>query len=186
MNSWQYSWNLCWKTVLKYSKHPKNSDTRKIVVNILKFEKMWFSRRIRHLKHAYGVAYSVYIDADLGLHCLPRPVGQKIHIWQNQQNDCVPSEDSDCCQSFVVSMKKAWVLSYPLSAQWRLWSDWADAKADLSLRWAHCHFVIPRFHVVLPSVTLWFFPYILKMQRWIFINFCRHIDINKMYIHKKE
>ena len=38
-------------------------------------------------------------------------------------------------------MKKAWVLSYPLSAQRRLWSDWVDAQADLSLRWAHCHFV---------------------------------------------
>ena len=38
-------------------------------------------------------------------------------------------------------MKKSWVLSYPLSAQRRLWSDWADAQADLSLRWAHTHFV---------------------------------------------
>ena len=35
---------------------------------------------------------------------------------------------------FAVRMKKAWVLSYQLSAQWRLWSDWADAQADLSLR----------------------------------------------------
>ena len=39
-------------------------------------------------------------------------------------------------------MKKAWVLSYPLSAQQRLWSDWADAQADLSLRLAHSHFVV--------------------------------------------
>ena len=38
-------------------------------------------------------------------------------------------------------MKKHWFLSYPLSAQRRLWSDWADAQADLSLRWAHSHFV---------------------------------------------
>ena len=38
-------------------------------------------------------------------------------------------------------MKKPWVLSYPLSAQRRLWSDWADAQADLSLCWAHTHFV---------------------------------------------
>ena len=39
--------------------------------------------------------------------------------------------------------EKPWVLSYPLSAQWRLWSDWADAQAqaDLSRRWAHTHFV---------------------------------------------
>ena len=42
---------------------------------------------------------------------------------------------------FTVSMKKAWVLSYPLSAQRRLWSDWADAQADLSLRWVHNHIV---------------------------------------------
>ena len=44
---------------------------------------------------------------------------------------------------FAVRMKKAWVLNYPLSAQRRLWSDWAD----LSLRWAHrsfCGFVMRR------------------------------------------
>ena len=42
---------------------------------------------------------------------------------------------------FAVCMKKAWVLSYPLSAQRRLWPDWADAQADLSLCWEHTHFV---------------------------------------------
>ena len=36
-----------------------------------------------------------------------------------------------------VRMKKVWVHSYPPRAQKRLWSDWADAQADLSLRWAH-------------------------------------------------
>ena len=41
---------------------------------------------------------------------------------------------------FAVRMKKAWVLSYPLSARRRLWSDWADAQADLSLHWAHMPF----------------------------------------------
>ena len=38
-------------------------------------------------------------------------------------------------------MKKAWVFSYPLSAQPRLWSDGANTQADQSLRWAHSHFV---------------------------------------------
>ena len=42
---------------------------------------------------------------------------------------------------FAVRMKKPWALTYPMSAQWRLWSDWADAQADLSLRWVHTHFV---------------------------------------------
>ena len=41
---------------------------------------------------------------------------------------------------FAVRMQKAWVLSYPLSAQQITWSDWADAQADLSLRWAHMPF----------------------------------------------
>ena len=40
---------------------------------------------------------------------------------------------------FAVCLKKACVLSYPLSAS-NNWSDWADAQADLSLRWAHTHF----------------------------------------------
>ena len=60
---------------------------------------------------------------------------------------CAPSEDSDqpghppsLITVFAVRMKKAWVLSNPKSAQRRLWSDWAD-QADLSLRWAHSHFV---------------------------------------------
>ena len=42
--------------------------------------------------------------------------------------------------AFAVRMKKAWVLSYPLSTQSRLRSDWADAQADLSLRRAHNQF----------------------------------------------
>ena len=65
-----------------------------------------------------------------------------------QQSDCAPSEDSNqprhqpsLIRVFAVRMKKAWVLSYPLSAQRRLWSDWVDAQADLSLRWAHSHFI---------------------------------------------
>ena len=35
-----------------------------------------------------------------------------------------------------IRMKKHWVISYPLSAQRRLCSDWADAQTDPSLRWA--------------------------------------------------
>ena len=64
--------------------------------------------------------------------------------WQNQQSECAPSEDSDqpghppsLIRVFAFHMKKAWTLSYPVSAQRRLWSDWADAQADLSLRWVH-------------------------------------------------
>ena len=41
---------------------------------------------------------------------------------------------------FAVRMKKPVVLSYPQRAKRSLWSDWADAQADLSLRWAYRSF----------------------------------------------
>ena len=48
-----------------------------------------------------------------------------------------PSEDSEqpghppsLIRVFAVRIKKAGVLSYPLSAQQRLWSDWAEALGD--------------------------------------------------------
>ena len=55
----------------------------------------------------------------------------KIYIWampwQNQENECMPSKDSDqpghppsLIRVFAVHMKKAWVLCYPLSTQWWL------------------------------------------------------------------
>ena len=80
-------------------------------------------------------------NADLNHH--------KVHTiwaatWQNQQSECAPSKDSDqpsLIKVFAVRMKKPWVLSYPLSTQRSLWSDWANAQADLSLRWAQSHFV---------------------------------------------
>ena len=70
-------------------------------------------------------------------------------IRKIQQSECVPSEDSDqpghppsLIRVFAVRMQKDWVLSYPLSEQRRLWSDWVDAQADLSLRWAHTHLLV--------------------------------------------
>ena len=90
------------------------------------------------------------------IHHITRPVQTLIFIfyiwaatWQNRQSDCAPSEDSDqpghppsLIRVFAVRMEKALVLNYPLSAQRRLWSDWVDAQADLSLRWAHSHFFV--------------------------------------------
>ena len=70
---------------------------------------------------------------------------------------CAPSEDSDHPGHLpnlirVFCMKKAWVLCYPLGAQRRL-IDWADAQADLSLRWAHmpfCWFCHGAAHICFP------------------------------------
>ena len=68
-------------------------------------------------------------------------------IWacarQNQQNDCRPSEDSDQPghpPSLIEYSLYAWRSIGSLAthrAHSEDWSDWADAQADLSLRWAH-------------------------------------------------
>ena len=47
-----------------------------------------------------------------------------------------PGHPPGLIRVFAVRMKKAWVLSYSED-----WSDWADAQADQSRRWAHSHFV---------------------------------------------
>ena len=91
-------------------------------------------------------------------HCMTKPTK-----WQ-----CSPSENSDkpghlpSLISLRYPMKKHWALNYLLSAQWRLWSDWADAQADPSLRWEHmsfcwfCRAVVPItfFHHI---QTYWFY-----------------------------
>ena len=73
-----------------------------------------------------------------------------IASWHNQQNGmCAQrrlrsagaSAQSD--QSSLSAWRKLGSLAtYPLSAQRRLWSDWANAPADLSLCWVHSYFVV--------------------------------------------
>ena len=81
---------------------------------------------------------------------------------------CAPNEDSDqpghphwLIRVLAVRMKKAWIISYPLSAQRRLWSDWADAQADLSLRWAHMPFC-------------WFCHVAARLSSQRLTSHCRH------------
>ena len=66
-----------------------------------------------------------------------RPAKTQISLGGSDQ----PGHPPSLVRVFDVRMKKPWVLSYHLSAQRRLWSDWAGAQAVLSLRWAHSHFV---------------------------------------------
>ena len=92
--------------------------------------KIWLhSTLIRHSNTPLHRMQSAQID----------PVSPTVRIWattwQNQQNECAPSEDSgqpghppSLTGVFAVRMKIAWILSYPLSAQRRLWTDWADAQ----------------------------------------------------------
>ena len=68
--------------------------------------------------------------------------------WQNQQNDCAPSKDSDqpghppsLISVFAVHSVGSWGPKLSSCRQRRLWSDGADTQADMSLRWVHGHFV---------------------------------------------
>ena len=65
-----------------------------------------------------------------------KPTNWRVPSKDSDQPGHLPNLISPCCPH-----EKTWVLSYPLSAQRRLWSDWADAQAELSLRWAHSNFV---------------------------------------------
>ena len=60
-------------------------------------------------------------------------------LYKTNKITCAPREDSDqpgqapsLIGVFTVRMKKDWVFSYLLTL-----SNWADAQADLRLRWAH-------------------------------------------------
>ena len=66
---------------MNYRKIPKISDTPKFAVITLKFEQ-GFTVKEMHPKDATGIANSVDPDqADLGLHCLPRPV--RLKTWEH-------------------------------------------------------------------------------------------------------
>ena len=68
--------------------------------------------------------------------------------WQNQQNKCAPSEDPDqprhppsLIRVFAVRSMGSWGPKVSSCGQRRLWSDWENAQANLSLRWTHSHFI---------------------------------------------
>ena len=75
---------------------------------------------------------------------------------KTNKTTCAPGKDSNqpghppsLIRVFPIRMKNALVLGYLLSAQRKFWSDWADAQADRSLRWAHmsfCWFVMRRLN----------------------------------------
>ena len=110
------------------------------------------------------------------------PHDYAIFIWaatcQNQQSDFAPSEDSDqpghppsLIRVFAVRMKKTWVLSYALSAQRRLWSDWA-----------HSHFVC----FVMSRLNYLFFKLCLARSFYFVFCDCRYpFGLRKVFIFQK-
>ena len=144
----------------KYSvKPPQTRDSHQLIhtggySSLVQLKPAWqlyiASPKVNHLAD-WAIGSYLGTPSFIGLGCSSRP---SVHSPSHQtfktyepphdktnKLACAPSEDSDqpghpisLIRIFTVRMKKAWVFSYPLSAQRRLWSDWADAQADLSLR----------------------------------------------------
>ena len=88
-------------------------------------------------------------QSDLGLQCLPWSTSQNTkNQYSNNEpphdktNKMIyaPSEDSDqpghppsLIRVFAVHSVGSWGPNLSSCGQWRLWSDWTDAQADLSL-----------------------------------------------------
>ena len=87
----------------------------------------------------------MYINTDIAVYVDIRIWAS---TWQDQQNECAPSEDSDqpghppsLIRAFAVRTMGSKGPKLSSCGQRRLWSDRANSQADLSLRWAHTHFV---------------------------------------------
>ena len=88
---------------------------------------------------------------------------------------CAPSEDSDqpghpssLIRAFAVRSLGSWGPMVSLCGQRRLWSDWADVQADLSLRWAHrlfCWFCRAATQIYF-QVKLTLMPSVPKFGTW--------------------
>ena len=115
---------------------------------------------------------------------LALPLKFKLAYGKTNKMACAPSEDSDqpgyppsLIRVFAVRTKKAWILSYPLSAQRRLWSDWTDAQADPSLRWAHmpfcwiCH-ALAQFYLITCTSNEDSYPACIFNALWSVTSLC--------------
>ena len=109
------------------------------------------------------ISYQVWKKLNCGintvLHGVPSESVFKLNIKLQWQSKCepphdktnkmtrAPSEDSDqpgyppsLNKVFAVRSMESWGPTVSSCGQRKLWSDWADAQADLSLRWAHMSF----------------------------------------------
>ena len=118
--------------------------------------------------------------------------------WQNQQNGMCAQRrlrsawaSAQSGQSSRCPHKKAWVLSYPLSAKRRLWSDWADAQADLSLRWVHRSWGGSFLGQACASATSeWSLVWKTNYTIWVLdcekLSFQTLLFVNEIFVKKKK
>ena len=117
---------------IMYSKNMKNLN---ICKKCSKYPKIW-------TKWFYHLLFEPWHDKTNKVTVRPAKTQISLGICP------VWSESSLCTQ---------WVAKDPsfLQADSKDWSDWADAQADLSLRWAHTHFVGFVVSRLISSVYRW-------------------------------
>ena len=126
----------CWRNyyLFKSFAHP----FLPILKHIQPFDLTFSDHFNRHSSLPGKRKYVFWSLRTIGILCSLEKSREPPHVKTNKM-PCAPSQDSiSLCihpvrSVFAVRMKKAWVLSFPLSAQQWLWSDWVDAQADLSL-----------------------------------------------------
>ena len=102
--------------------------------------------KVRMKKIKLVLTVNERIKRDDFTHIFQLKILQMSRDMTNKQNECAPSEDSDQPGHPIVwsesSLCAQWVAKDArfLHADSEDWSDWADAQADLSLRWAHMPF----------------------------------------------
>ena len=123
-------------------------NLRIFTVNMVNIRKIWLSRKIAviiqkceqceppHDKTNKMTVRPGKTQISLGIH----------PVW---------SESSLCAQ---------WIAKDPsfLHADSEDWSDWADAQADLSLRWGHSHFV-----GFVMSRLMWVYQSVMLLKRFV-------------------
>ena len=84
---------------------------------------------------------------------------------------------------FAVHMKKALVLSYPISAERWLWSALVDAQADLTLCWALSHFVgfVMLQLICPPPLRLRYYKQIENTDKSEYMYMYAHIENRKLF-----
>ena len=78
----------------------------------------------------------------------------------------------------------SWGSNVSSCGQWRLWSDWADTQADLSLCWMHmlfcwfCPEAAQFFKTVIAKITMQCFLQIMLLFLEFYFHHCKKIHIS--------
>ena len=92
----------------------------------------WIFARCWHLRYRI-----LYVTNELSRNVRTEP---KRTFWHERAPNGKlnqPAHLRSLIRVFALCAKKLCIFGYPRCAQWRFWSDCANAQADLNLRWAH-------------------------------------------------